>query len=154
MKWDKVESGERAEDAVIHALITAPSLDTHKCRTLTQRAALLMNVDYEVIDAIVSNPHAMMEKVFLILSRYYHLIRNICCACVCMIKQSNTTNHQVAVTNSRFLFLIYVPVMAMFNRLKVIQRGEVFVSEYIKYYHIKLKILNHSGSVIFLSRRL
>lgn len=72
MKWDKVESGERVEDAVIHAQITAPSLDTHKCRTLTQRAALLMNVDYEVIDAIVSNPHAMMEKVFLILSRYYH----------------------------------------------------------------------------------
>lgn len=71
MKWDKVESGERAEDAVIHAQITAPSLDTHKCRTLTQRAALLMNVDYEV-SAIVSNPHAMTEKVFLISSRYYH----------------------------------------------------------------------------------
>lgn len=50
MKWDKVESGERAEDAVIHAQITAPSLDTHKCRTLTQRAPLLMNVDYEEID--------------------------------------------------------------------------------------------------------
>lgn len=70
MKWDKVESGERAKDAVIHAQITAPSLDARKCRTLTQRP--LMNVDYEVIDAIVSNPHAMMEKVFLILSGYYH----------------------------------------------------------------------------------
>lgn len=51
-----------------------------------------------------------------------------------MIEQNNTTNHQVAVTNSRFPFLIYVPVVAMFNRLKVIQRGEVFVSEYIKPY--------------------
>lgn len=39
MKWDKVESGERAEDAVIHAQITAPSLDTPKRRTLR----LLMN---------------------------------------------------------------------------------------------------------------
>lgn len=52
MKWDKVESGERAEDAVIHAQITAPSLDTPKRRTLR----LLMNVDYEVRDAIGVHP--------------------------------------------------------------------------------------------------
>lgn len=52
MKWDKVESGERTEDAVIHAQITAPSLDTPKRPTLR----LLMNVDYEVRDAIGVQP--------------------------------------------------------------------------------------------------
>lgn len=99
MKWDKVESSERAEDAVIHAQIAAPSLDTRKCHTLR----LLMNVDYQIIDVIGIHPTRKDGEGGFDFIEILSIGSGPFAARVCMTKQTNTAN-QVAVTNSTFLF--------------------------------------------------